>query len=93
LVAPVNSAFAKLPAETVTFLSSAEGKENLTELLLYHFLRGVVYFLLTNFGAKALFLTLLKVVPSRSLLIAVTTQYFSTMPMFLVGIISSPTTV
>jgi transforming growth factor-beta-induced protein len=41
LVAPINSAFAKLRAETFDWLVSAEGEEHLTELLLYHVLRGV----------------------------------------------------
>jgi transforming growth factor-beta-induced protein len=36
LVAPINSAFAKLPASTVNFLTSPAGKDTLTSILLYH---------------------------------------------------------
>jgi transforming growth factor-beta-induced protein len=36
LVAPNNSAFVKLPAATVTFLTSLAGKDALTQILLYH---------------------------------------------------------
>jgi uncharacterized surface protein with fasciclin (FAS1) repeats len=38
--APTDDAFAKLPADTVTFLTSDEGKETLTNILLYHVLVG-----------------------------------------------------
>jgi uncharacterized surface protein with fasciclin (FAS1) repeats len=41
LVAPTNSAFAKLPAETVAFLTSDDGKETLTSILLYHVFPGI----------------------------------------------------
>jgi transforming growth factor-beta-induced protein len=41
LVAPTNSAFAKLPTATVTFLVSDEGKETLTAILLYHVFPGI----------------------------------------------------
>jgi transforming growth factor-beta-induced protein len=36
LVAPINSAFAKLPASTLTLLNSPEGKATLTSILLHH---------------------------------------------------------
>jgi uncharacterized surface protein with fasciclin (FAS1) repeats len=36
LVAPVNSAFAKLSKSTVAFLTSPAGKDTLTKILLYH---------------------------------------------------------
>jgi uncharacterized surface protein with fasciclin (FAS1) repeats len=42
LVAPINSAFAKLPASTVTFLTSAQGKATLTSILLYHVFPNII---------------------------------------------------
>jgi uncharacterized surface protein with fasciclin (FAS1) repeats len=42
LVAPINSAFGKLPAETVDFLVSPEGKDTLTEILLYHVFPSII---------------------------------------------------
>lgn len=41
LLAPTNSAFAKLPGETIDFLLSPEGKETLIDILLYHVLVGI----------------------------------------------------
>jgi transforming growth factor-beta-induced protein len=41
LVAPTNDAFAKLPTATVAFLTSDEGKETLTAILLYHVFPGI----------------------------------------------------
>ncbi len=42
LVAPINSAFAKLPAATVTFLTSPQGKDTLTSILLYHVFPDII---------------------------------------------------
>jgi uncharacterized surface protein with fasciclin (FAS1) repeats len=41
LFAPTNEAFNKLPAETLEFLTSPDGKETLTTILSYHVLGGV----------------------------------------------------
>jgi transforming growth factor-beta-induced protein len=41
LVAPTNDAFAKLPAATVEFLLSDDGKATLTQILLYHVFPGI----------------------------------------------------
>eukprot|EP00977_Amphora_coffeiformis_P024873 scaffold17426_cov170-Amphora_coffeaeformis.AAC.6 len=40
--APTNDAFAALPEETVTFLTSDEGKANLTAILTYHVIPSVI---------------------------------------------------
>ena len=40
--APVNAAFGAVPAETRTRLMAAEGREQLTQLLNYHVVPGVV---------------------------------------------------
>jgi uncharacterized surface protein with fasciclin (FAS1) repeats len=42
LFAPSNAAFAKLPEETLNFLLSDEGKDELTSILLYHVTHGRV---------------------------------------------------
>jgi uncharacterized surface protein with fasciclin (FAS1) repeats len=42
LVAPINSAFAKLPAATVRFLTSPQGKATLTKILLYHVFPDII---------------------------------------------------
>jgi uncharacterized surface protein with fasciclin (FAS1) repeats len=42
LVAPTNSAFAKLPASTVNFLTSPGGKDTLTSILLYHVFPSII---------------------------------------------------
>jgi uncharacterized surface protein with fasciclin (FAS1) repeats len=42
LVAPINSAFGKLPAATVNFLVSPAGKDTLTEILLYHVFPSII---------------------------------------------------
>jgi len=42
LFAPTNAAFEKLPQEDINFLSSAEGKDDLTALLSYHVLDSVL---------------------------------------------------
>lgn len=41
--APTNAAFEELSEETVTFLTSAEGKDQLIDILTYHVVPGVVY--------------------------------------------------
>jgi transforming growth factor-beta-induced protein len=41
LVAPTNDAFAKLPAATVEFVTSTQGKATLTQILLYHVFPGI----------------------------------------------------
>jgi transforming growth factor-beta-induced protein len=41
LVAPINSAFAKLSTATVNFLTSGSGKATLTDILLYHVFPGI----------------------------------------------------
>jgi transforming growth factor-beta-induced protein len=41
LVAPTNSAFAKLPADVVAFVTSGAGKATLTDILLYHVFPGI----------------------------------------------------
>jgi uncharacterized surface protein with fasciclin (FAS1) repeats len=42
LVAPTNSAFAKLPAATVAFLTGSMGKATLTSILLYHVFPDII---------------------------------------------------
>jgi uncharacterized surface protein with fasciclin (FAS1) repeats len=41
LLAPTNVAFAKLAGTDINFLTSADGMENLIQILLYHFIPGV----------------------------------------------------
>jgi uncharacterized surface protein with fasciclin (FAS1) repeats len=42
LVAPINSAFAKLSSSTVNFLTGPMGKATLTKILLYHVFPGII---------------------------------------------------